>query len=79
MPISTAVISSGLDHKNQLRTYTVLGQISFLARNRVRALSSVGRAPDLHSGGQEFDPPNVHHPFFFSFFEKFIGEKVLTD
>ncbi len=25
-----------------------------------RALSSVGRAPDLHSGGQEFDSPSVH-------------------
>ena len=26
----------------------------------IRALSSAGRAPDLHSGGQEFDPPRVH-------------------
>ncbi len=24
-------------------------------------LSSAGRAPDLHSGGQEFDPPRLHH------------------
>ena len=23
--------------------------------------SSAGRAPDLHSGGQEFDPPRLHH------------------
>ena len=23
-------------------------------------LSSAGRAPDLHSGGQEFDPPRLH-------------------
>ena len=29
-----------------------------------RGLSSAGRAPDLHSGGQEFDPPRLHHrPF----------------
>lgn len=26
-----------------------------------RGLSSAGRAPDLHSGGQEFDPPRLHH------------------
>ena len=26
----------------------------------IRAFSSAGRAPDLHSGGQEFDPPKVH-------------------
>ena len=24
-------------------------------------LSSAGRAPDLHSGGQGFDPPSLHH------------------
>ncbi len=27
-------------------------------------LSSAGRAPDLHSGGQEFDPPRLHQPAF---------------
>ena len=27
----------------------------------VWGLSSAGRAPDLHSGGQEFDPPRLHH------------------
>ena len=27
-----------------------------------KGLSSAGRAPDLHSGGQEFDPPRLHHP-----------------
>jgi hypothetical protein len=26
-------------------------------------LSSAGRAPDLHSGGQEFDPPRLHQRF----------------
>ena len=23
--------------------------------------SSAGRAPALHAGGQEFDPPHLHH------------------
>ena len=27
----------------------------------VRGLSSAGRAPDLHSGGQRFDPARLHH------------------
>jgi hypothetical protein len=26
-----------------------------------RGRSSVGRAPALHAGGQEFDPPRLHH------------------
>jgi hypothetical protein len=29
-------------------------------RKNSRALSSAGRAPDLHSGGQRFDPVRVH-------------------
>ena len=29
-------------------------------RGSARGLSSAGRAPDLHSGGQEFDPPRLH-------------------
>ena len=24
-------------------------------------ISSAGRAPALHAGGQEFDPPTLHH------------------
>ena len=28
--------------------------------SKVWGLSSAGRAPDLHSGGQEFDPPRLH-------------------
>jgi hypothetical protein len=28
-------------------------------------LSSAGRAPDLHSGGQEFDPPRLHQDFLY--------------
>ena len=35
----------------------VLGTV---VTSRKRALSSAGRAPDLHSGGQEFDSPSVH-------------------
>ena len=27
----------------------------------LRGCSSVGRAPALHAGGQEFDPPHLHH------------------
>ena len=36
---------------------------SFLHRTAGQdwGLSSAGRAPDLHSGGQEFDPPRLHH------------------
>ena len=26
-----------------------------------RGISSAGRAPDLHSGGQRFDPAILHH------------------
>ena len=30
-------------------------------RRNQRGLSSAGRAPALHAGGQEFDPPRLHH------------------
>jgi hypothetical protein len=26
--------------------------------------SSVGRAPALHAGGQEFEPPHLHHQLY---------------
>ena len=29
--------------------------------NRTWGISSAGRAPDLHSGGQRFDPVILHH------------------
>lgn len=32
-----------------------------------RAVSSFGRAPPLHGGGGEFDPPTVHHPALVKF------------
>ena len=31
------------------------------ALTRQRGRSSAGRAPALHAGGQEFDPPRLHH------------------
>ena len=31
-----------------------------IRKNRFRACSSVGRAPALHAGGQEFNSPQVH-------------------
>ena len=30
-----------------------------------RGRSSAGRAPALHAGGQEFDPPRLHHSWKF--------------
>ena len=58
----------------------VLGTV---ATSRKRALSSAGRAPDLHSGGQEFDSPSHHqhiipsdfcngYPEGFLFYEIFL-------
>ena len=52
-------------------------------------VSSAGRAPVLHAGGQEFDPPTLHHflklkntflesvLFLFSVFS--LVERVITD
>ncbi len=37
-------------------------------------VSSAGRAPVLHAGGQEFDPPTLHH---FKNSEHFLEESVL--
>ena len=36
-------------------------------------VSSAGRAPALHAGGQGFDPPTLHH-----FFYKFILKQNLS-
>ena len=41
------------------------GPLDLLPFNR--GCSSVGRAPDLHSGGRRFDPCQLHK--FFLFFE----------
>ena len=39
------------------------GHVSLLNIQYFRGLSSAGRAPDLHSGGQRFDPARLHHYF----------------
>src|SRR5882762_3979222 len=36
------------------------GKLHFSGSGRGR--SSVGRAPEWHSGGQGFEPPRLHHP-----------------
>src|SRR5262249_959382 len=40
---------------------TILGQVLNCLRPRW-GRSSVGRAPEWHSGGQGFEPPRLHHP-----------------
>ena len=34
--------------------------------------SSAGRAPALHAGGQEFDPPRLHQQFGWMYEERLI-------
>nr|ADI18328.1 hypothetical protein [uncultured Rhodobacterales bacterium HF4000_03E16] len=48
-----SVISFGI-------TCRVYGPFDDPQADHQRGLSSAGRAPDLHSGGQEFDPPRLH-------------------
>ena len=36
-------------------------QSSAKSPKKKRGRSSAGRAPALHAGGQEFDPPRLHH------------------
>ena len=43
--------------------YNSLTELLILTFYSNWGLSSVGRAPDLHSGGQEFDSPRLHQPF----------------
>ena len=33
---------------------------SGISETLIRGCSSAGRAPALHAGGQEFDPPHLH-------------------
>ena len=35
--------------------------------------SSAGRAPALHAGGQEFDPPRLHHIDLISFYMHYFA------
>ena len=46
-----------------------------LKRGKQRGYSSVGRAPDLHSGGQEFESPYLHHPFHQEGGQFILGKK----
>ena len=41
-----------------------------------RGHSSVGRAPDLHSGGRRFDPCQLHSVRFFLFFDNLEIGKI---
>ena len=44
-----------------------------------RGISSAGRAPDLHSGGQRFDPAILHHlcRVFRGVFMRMVAFKIL--
>ena len=41
---------------------------------RLWGISSAGRAPDLHSGGQRFDPVILHH--LLSCYDALVAELV---
>ena len=41
--------------------------------------SSAGRAPALHAGGQEFDPPHLHHGFKLALETKEILNEFLSE
>lgn len=55
--------AKGISNLENFAIFTLANLFQFgqIAASHLRALSSVGRAPDLHSGGQEFDSPSVHH------------------
>ena len=42
-------------------------------------VSSAGRAPRLHRGGQGFDPPTLHHLKFLGEVRKMKRKKTLTE
>ena len=46
---------------------------AFRQRRNCWGLSSAGRAPDLHSGGQRFDPARLHH---FTSAQRIVKEHV---
>jgi hypothetical protein len=39
--------------------------VSFSVSRIIRGLSSAGRAPALHAGGQRFDPARLHHTYVY--------------
>ena len=47
----------------------------------IRGISSAGRAPDLHSGGQRFDPAILHQTsnFISYLFFNIVNMKLITD
>jgi hypothetical protein len=47
--------------------------------NRHWGHSSAGRAPALHAGGQEFDPPWLHHQLYRVLRAKVSSEKDLIE
>ena len=53
-------VLSGEGHRQVAGMAPQARRLLFSAEPPVRGLSSAGRAPDLHSGGQEFDPPRLH-------------------
>ena len=55
-----------------------VGRASPLCDIQERGLSSAGRAPDLHSGGQEFDPPRLHHVLRRTQFAKTLRGRVFS-
>ena len=58
---TTSVRCSGELHRTCLQKPTKLGlEPVAIARIHERGLSSVGRASDLHSEGQEFESPSLH-------------------
>ena len=53
----------GCEEKFKRLVLTIrVGPLHFLRSGWGR--SSVGRAPEWHSGGQGFEPPRLHHPSF---------------
>ena len=68
MPLDTVMSCKALAKqdglKPALRSFGATQGVRKSRRFSKRALSSAGRAPDLHSGGQRFDPARLHHPLF---------------
>ncbi len=47
-----------------------------LLKNFIWGYSSVGRAPALQAGGQEFEPPYLHHLLPKNLFQKFLSKEI---
>nr|ADI16886.1 hypothetical protein [uncultured gamma proteobacterium HF0010_16J05] len=44
-----------------MRNFAKHAHVRVVSRRFTWGRSSAGRAPALHAGGQEFDPPRLHH------------------